>query len=289
MTSQHFSPGVLWRSTFTFASFFFFGLGALLLGGLIMPLIHLIRRPRARAEQSCRQVVSASFRLFIWFMRSTGVLRWRITGSLEVPAGNLIVANHPSLIDVIFMVAYLPDALCVVKESLARNPFTRLIVHMTGYPISAAPDQLIERCAGLLNSGARIIMFPEGTRTVPGRALSFRHGAATLLNRARCPLTPVFLSVHPQTLAKGEAWFKAPAEQVRFRMDVGAPMEYRELTANDQGPESSRRLARRLTERLEKIYTDRLSNKMADRPGTYEQHGKPADGYQSPDREYSRT
>jgi hypothetical protein len=37
----------------------------------------------------------------------------------------MIIANHPSLIDVVFLIGLVRQANCVVKQSLWENPFTR--------------------------------------------------------------------------------------------------------------------------------------------------------------------
>jgi 1-acyl-sn-glycerol-3-phosphate acyltransferase len=278
--------GVAWRSVFTAMSFLFFGTGALMLGALVLPVIHISHPDRRRAQRASRAAVRRSFRLFIWFMRASGVLDYRVRGPLDVPAGTLIVANHPSLIDVIFIVAHLPDALCVVKEELRTNPFTRLIVRATGYLGATRADRLIEACAERLTAGERVIMFPEGTRSVPGRRLTFRRGAANVLCRAPFPVTPVFLRIEPPTLAKGESWLRAPAEKVRYTMEIGTALQPGELfdsTATD------RQNARTCTERLERLFEDHLARRAADRTGANDTDGKSAEGHQSPDREYSRT
>ena len=74
--------GVAWRTCFTGLSFLFFGLGSLVLGLLVMPVVHLLSRDRQTAQSVCRAAVRSAFRLFIWFMRSTGVLDYRITGNI---------------------------------------------------------------------------------------------------------------------------------------------------------------------------------------------------------------
>jgi 1-acyl-sn-glycerol-3-phosphate acyltransferase len=200
-------------------------------------------------------------------MRSTGLLEYQVRGRLQVKPGTLVVANHPSLIDVIFIVAHLPDTICVVKEALARNLFTRAVVRATGYLTSATPGQMIHDCVQLLSEGATILMFPEGTRTVSGQPLTFRHGAARVLCRALCPLTPIFLRISPPTLAKGQAWFRVPDRKVRYVMEVGDPLAPVELI---ESTGSERRDTKNCTERLQSIFAGRI----AERPGADGNYGQ---------------
>ena len=59
-------------------------------------------------------------------MRHTGVLTYHIEGQEHLnETGRLIIANHPSLIDVVFLIALIRDTNCIVKDSLVNNPFTR--------------------------------------------------------------------------------------------------------------------------------------------------------------------
>jgi 1-acyl-sn-glycerol-3-phosphate acyltransferase len=268
---------------FTLVSFACFGLGALVLGGMVLPVIHLLNRDAANARRVSRSAVRQSFRLFIWLMKSTGVLSYEVTGQGCVPPGTLVVANHPSLIDVIFVVAHIDDAYCVVKAELGSNVFTRLIVKTTGYPTSAEPERMIEDCVRLLEAGAVVVMFPEGTRTVPGRAPIFKRGAARVLCRAACPLTPVFLRITPPTLAKGEPWSKVPRDKVRYSMEIGEPVPAALLV--DQAA-SERRNVRSGTDWMRHYFVDKLGASLADEQSP---DRRTADGHQDPDRRYART
>jgi 1-acyl-sn-glycerol-3-phosphate acyltransferase len=70
-----------------------------------------------------------------------------------------------------------------------------------------------------------LILFPEGTRSVPGKALDFQLGAAAVAVRAGRPLLPVIISCDPPTLAKGEPWYAIPPRRVHFRMRVLEPVD----------------------------------------------------------------
>ena len=75
-------------------------------------------------------------------MRGVGVLTYEFEGAERLGRpGQIIVANHPSLIDVVFLLGFTPQATCIVKEALFQNPFTRWPVAAAGFvsnsPISA--------------------------------------------------------------------------------------------------------------------------------------------------------
>ncbi|MFV0277056.1 MAG: lysophospholipid acyltransferase family protein, partial [Parahaliea sp.] len=232
----------LWRILATGASFSLFGLGALVLGYLVFPLVTLFARDRQTATRRCRYLVHLCFRAFVRFMRSTGVLSWSVEGRerLALP-GQLVIANHPSLIDIVFLIAMLPNASCIVKADLYRNPFTRGPVSRAGYVPNNSPEQLLDDCVRTLAAGTSLVIFPEGTRSVRGGELRFRRGAAYVWLQANCPLALATISSDPPTLGKGEKWYQIPHRRPHFRLAV--KRDIREARKTPEAP-SARELTR---------------------------------------------
>ena len=94
-----------------------------------------------------------------------------------------MLANHPSLIDVVVLISIIPNADCVVKAHLFKNPFLRGVVKNTGYISNADPEGLLVDCKKSLAAGNNLIIFPEGTRTKVGQAVKFQRGAANIALR----------------------------------------------------------------------------------------------------------
>ncbi len=114
-----------WRVLATGLSFALFGVGGLFLRVIVFPLLVLcIRAPEAR-QRAARATIRASFRAFVAIMRGLGVLRYEVRGLDKLERrGQLILANHPTLIDTVFLIAFVPNADCIVKGALWNNPFT---------------------------------------------------------------------------------------------------------------------------------------------------------------------
>ena len=212
----------LWRTAATGLSFFTFGLGALLITLTLFPLLHVTAFDRDRANRHCQFVVHLSFRLFIWLLRSLGVLTYERhnTDGLRGINGTLIVANHPSLIDVMFIVAMLPTTLCVVKRAAWSNPFLAGVMWATGYLQDEDPIRLVTTCAKSLEKGNNLVVFPEATRSVPGRPLRLQRGAASIIRVSRKSIIPVIITCEPPTLSKGEKWYQIPVDRVHFKVTI---------------------------------------------------------------------
>lgn len=205
-----------WRVVFTGSSFLFFFLGAGILAYLVLPLATVtMRDPVARARR-CRRVVARAWVLFHDYMRWTRLLSWDPRRArLALPAGPFVlIANHPTLVDVTALIAALPDAVVVVKRSWTRSllvgPILRRCRHVVAGDGAFGAVSLYEQALAHLREGTPVVLFPEGTRS-PEHALgAFRLGAFQIAARARVPLVPVVLRCEPPTLMRGQSWYEIP-------------------------------------------------------------------------------
>ena len=215
-----------WRLFMTGFSFFLFGLGALVVGAVLLPAVKLIPAQRDVKRRRARGVMSAALRLFIGIMHRGGAMTYEFHGQerLGLP-GQMIVANHPTLIDVVFLLAFVPGAGCVVKQGLWRNPLTRWAVTLVEFIPNDQTASMIEGAAGALSERQTLIFFPEGTRTRPNQPMVFHRGAANIALRAAAAVTPVYIRCQPTTLTKAEPWHRIPPRRPHFSLAVGGDLD----------------------------------------------------------------
>ena len=211
-----------WRIVATGVSFFAFGLGGLLLGLIVFPLLRLCIRNRVTCRRISRRLVQRCFRFHVELMRVLGVLTYDLRGAerLRQP-GLLVLANHPTLIDVVFLISLMENADCIVKAALARNPFTRGPVLACGYTFNDDGAGLIDDCIASLRAGSNLVIFPEGTRTRRDEPMRLQRGAANIAVRGRVDVTPVRVSCTPMTLGKNERWYRVPSRRFHYSIEVG--------------------------------------------------------------------
>jgi 1-acyl-sn-glycerol-3-phosphate acyltransferase len=205
--------------------------GGLLAGVLVFPTLRIAIRDPDRRRRVARSVIGWLFRLFIGLMAGLGGLSWRMSGMRAVAPGqaNVIVANHPTLIDVVFLIAHFPYADCVVKGSLWRNPFMSPTLRAADYVSNDSPVQMLEECIRRLKSGHSLILFPEATRGQPDEPLQFRPGAAAVAVRSGRPFLPVLIRCAPPVLGRGQPWWHVPARRPQFQLEVRAPIAVESL------------------------------------------------------------
>jgi 1-acyl-sn-glycerol-3-phosphate acyltransferase len=241
----------LWRLLMTGASFLAFGIGAVVVGVVLLPLVRIIPTTRERRRARARAIMSGALRLFIGFMHRLGVLTYEFRGRERLGlSGQLILANHPSLIDVVFLLAFVPGAGCVVKTGLWRNPLTRSAVTLTEFIRNHSTADMIVSAAAALHDGQPLIFFPEGTRTRPQQPLAFHRSGANIALRAAISVTPVYIRVEPTTLTKAEPWYRIPARRPRFTLVVGEDVDLQGYRAAPL-PAASRELNERLQQQFE--------------------------------------
>ena len=208
-----------WRIVGTGASFSLFGLGAATIALLLVVLVFPFPVSRARKQRYTRKTISRACWFYVRCMRFMGLLSFEFSGTEQLAApGQLVIANHPSLLDVIFLLSVMPDTNCIVKAGLWQNPFTFGVVSLAGY-LRNDSDHLMDEAVNCLINGERLIVFPEATRT-SGNTIVFKRGAANLAVLSKCPLTPVLIDCYPPTLQKNEPWYKVPNSPPHFELKI---------------------------------------------------------------------
>ena len=243
-----------WRVCATGICFTVFGISGLLLGMFVFPLLHLLIWRRTRRITAARTVIRLASRAFVALMRGIGVLRYEIIGLDKLDRGGLLIlANHPSLIDTVFLMAFVKRADCIVKSDLWNNPFTGGPVRAAGYINNENGAQLIDACLGSLRAGNNLIVFPEGTRTPGDGVIRLKRGAAHIAVRAARAVTPVLIRCAPPTLGKGEKWWRVPEHRAQFQIEVKDDIPILSFTAAGV---SNVMAARYLTEHLQHYFTE---------------------------------
>jgi len=215
----------LWRVGATGFSFASFGIGGVAIGGLIAPLVKLSTQNPGLRQQRTQKVIKHSFKGFTEMMVKLGIMTYEVEGleKLQQSQQELVIANHPTLIDVVVLIGLMERANCVVKQTLWSNPFTKGPVQNAGYILNAGSEQFIQDCVSKLQQdrAASLLIFPEGTRTAKGEQLNdFQRGAANIALRAGVPIRPVLITCTPSTLTKNEKWYHIPDRPFHIQVKV---------------------------------------------------------------------
>jgi len=234
-------------------SFFAFGLMSLVLVITVFPIMRLLLHPRERFKKYGRRFVSFSMRGFVSFMHLLKIV--------DIEAGDrenyrhfssrVVVANHPSLLDVVMLLSLIPNADCIVNTRLNRNVIVKGVVRQIYILNSLDFDDLIQACNESLRQGNCLIIFPEGTRTPRSGRIIFRKGAARIALASGCNIVPVYIGgTDKYGLGKKDPWSGFNSrERYVYNISIGPeidPEKYRRLPT----PRAVRALTREMTDFL---------------------------------------
>ena len=215
-----------WRLFATGFSFFMFGAAGFFVWVVLFPLVQIFLGQGTPKKRRSRYLMHWVLRWYIGLMHHLGLLTYEIHGRerLNQP-GRLVVANHPSLIDILFLISLIRNATCIVKPALMHNPFMSIPIKAMQYQYANDPKTLLDRCVAEVLTGSSLVVFPEGTRTTPGEAMKFQRGAANIALESGAKILPVYIHCAPTTLTKREKWYEIPPRRVHFSLFVGEDID----------------------------------------------------------------
>jgi 1-acyl-sn-glycerol-3-phosphate acyltransferase len=202
------------------SSVFYFFCGTLLFSA-IMPLGKRWKglRPLCRPA-----FVWSAFRSFERWLISTGqfIIDDRALRNASNMRGTVVVANHPGLLDAFFLLSRMDNTVCVMRSGLQRNPFFGGASREMGYISNDAGHRFVREAERNLKEGRNLLLFPEGTRTLPGLSLNpFKKGFALAAIRSRAPVQCVFLRTSARYLGKGTSVLSRAPLPIHLHMEMG--------------------------------------------------------------------
>jgi 1-acyl-sn-glycerol-3-phosphate acyltransferase len=212
-----------WRLIATSIAFALFGLGGLFVAIFVFPPINLFIRDRARRAEIAQSTVHTIWRIYVRIISWIGAVSFEVHGAelLRSDRGTLVIANHPSLLDIVFIMSLMERTQCVVKAGVWNNPFMRGVVTAANYiPNVGDPEKLLDDCVAALKAGNNLVIFPEGSRTPPGQQRKYQRGFARIAIRSGAPLRLVTVTCDPPTLFKGDPWYRIPERRGHWTIRV---------------------------------------------------------------------
>lgn len=226
-TEQQFPPKlsawqVVWYGLRSIIFYIGYGLWTLLHGLLLALLVRFF------GYRACVAIVNLWNRGVIVWLRLTCGVRYRVIGMDNVPpAPFVIVAKHQSQWETFFLQYPFAPVATILKIELLKVPVFGWGLK-TVKPIAIDRSQrreslryIVEEGSRRLAEGISVLIFPEGTRTDPGKIGRYARGGADLAIRGQVPLLPIAHNA-------GECWparrfIKIPG---LVTVSIGAPIAW---------------------------------------------------------------
>lgn len=133
-----------------------------------------------------------------WCARYLLGIRTRIEG--DVPSGAcLFAAKHQSMFETLDLLVIIDDPAVVLKRELADLPLFGQVAQRAGViPVdrsgsAKALRRMMRAALTARDAGRSVLIFPEGTRVVPGERPPLQAGFAGLYKMLKVPVVPIAL------------------------------------------------------------------------------------------------
>lgn len=197
-------------------------LGAMLLAGNIA-VLPLVFTPKSFREPLVQRLISYLFRLFLHGAQCSGLMRLDLDklDVLNQESSLILVANHPSMIDVFLVVSRVRGTVCLMKASIGSNILFGAGAYLAGYVSNRKVDAMLRSAAAFAHRGRHLLVFPEGTRTTHQPVNEIKPGAALIAKRAKLPLQTIVIKTNSPYLSKGWSLLRPPLFPLVYTATLG--------------------------------------------------------------------
>lgn len=210
-----------------------FGLSIWVVCGLLLTVFGFITYrmiPRESGKHLGQRMISGVFRFFINYLRFTDLLRLDAESLNALREGRIspgiLAPNHLALWDAVFLIGACPRSVCVMKDSILRNPLLGGGARLAGFISNEPRSRMLRDAIQAIRSGDTLILFPEGTRTRSDELLvnPLKGGCGIIACQAGASVCPVFIRNSSRFLEKGWPPWRKPAFPVHVAIELGEPL-----------------------------------------------------------------
>nr|MBP3724236.1 1-acyl-sn-glycerol-3-phosphate acyltransferase [Campylobacter sp.] len=199
-------------------------------------------------ENLCRDLIFIAWRIFLYLIVIYGYAKIDFRAKLTSKNSSVIIANHPSLLDVVILLSHIRRANCVVKASLGRNIFLFGAIRAANYILNTQNEKMLNLASTALNNGENLIIFPEATRTKD--RISMQKGAFYIAINSASNLIALSIKMSPKSLKKGQSWYDTPKDKIKYEVDILERLDLSEFEKSHPNPIR----VRLLFEKMQNLY-----------------------------------
>jgi 1-acyl-sn-glycerol-3-phosphate acyltransferase len=197
-------------------------LGAMLLLGNIA-CVPLVVVPKRFREPLMQRLISGLFRLFLLGATRSGLMQLDLGAldRLNEQRSMLLVANHPSMIDVFLVISRVRRSICIMKANIGTNLLLAIGAYLAGYVSNRHTDAMLRSAAMAVEQGNLLLVFPEGTRTTRQPVNDIKPGVALIAKRSNAPLQVIVIVTNSAYLSKGWKIYRPPQFPLIYKATLG--------------------------------------------------------------------
>lgn len=114
-----------------------------------------------------------------------------------VPGPAIVAANHASFLDPPLLAISVPEEVFfLARKTLFKGWFGRFISAVNARPVSGAAGdvRVFREVEAVLKGGGKLILFPEGTRSMSGELGTIKGGISIIVVNTGCAIIPAYIA-----------------------------------------------------------------------------------------------
>ena len=177
-----------------------------------------------------RRWMQRTFLFYLGILERAGIMRVDNSELLALRGERSIILapNHPSMLDVVLVISRLDNVGCIMKAQLWDNIFLGAGARMAGFICNDSPRNMVRLSVQDLESGSKLLVFPEATRTIRAPVNSLSGGFALIARKANAPVQTILIETSSPYLRKGWPLFRLPPMPIHYRLRLGERFQPRD-------------------------------------------------------------
>lgn len=208
------------RQILFFIAAIFFGFGSLALGFVVFPILKIFSKSSKTYKTRCAKIVHKSWKMLVKILENSDIIRVLVDSGVAEIKNKIIVASHPSYIDILLLIAFIPDSLCLAKPSILKNFVMKNIVKSLYITSDGTVEDFLEKSKSALEDGFNVIIFPTGKRIDDGEEVHIHKGAAQLAIKSGVSIVPLKITTSEPFMMKNHSFFQLGRKVVQFDIKI---------------------------------------------------------------------
>ena len=174
------------------------------------------------SKENCLKVIRLYCEVVFWILKKFFNIKTLVKGILPDNSASIVCSKHQSFLDVLILLKVLPEPIFIMKSELSWVPILATYARKIGCVNVKRNDktkswhalkEAIRKEAQ--NQSGQLVIYPEGTRTIPGQEVEYKKGVLVLFSSLKRPLYLVSTNA-------GVAWSKTG----KFKHNANASVNF---------------------------------------------------------------
>ncbi len=223
------------RSIFVLMCFAAFVLGAIFLNFIVFPIANFFLKDK-QLLYFYSDIIHNTWKWFVRILIFFKIIKLNITDldNIKQIKQKIIVATHPSFIDILILIALIPRTTCIVKYSLSKNPILFNLVNSIFIMEDESLEKLKEHTKKMIDNGFNVVIFPMGIRHRRNEFPKIKKGAATIAMNANSNIVALKYYTDFDFLFISQPVYEAGEKAVTYDLSYVGEIDVKSMLQNSE-------------------------------------------------------